>query len=231
MIASANLDAATLQLMKDAGCTEILFGMETFDQATAADMSKVTGRGRGVTGGVEAVEHLLKADIFVILSCIHAFPTASVNSLKSDLDTADQYLERTHKVIFIFNRFALFHQSAIFKSPSAYGISPETKSPENDLQYSFSFQSNRPAVIENDSRLSRMRIGLAEKEYGPLLAAWGSDILAMAGQIDYSSVGLWWRSTRNRSLVHDLALECSEPCKAFQNGAQCRHAWRGEHAP
>jgi hypothetical protein len=232
MIASANLDAATLQQMKDAGCTEILFGMETFDQATAAEMGKVTGRGQGVTGGMEAVEHLLKADIFVILSCIHAFPTASVNSLKSDLDTADRYLDRTRKVVFIFNRFALLHQSAIFKLPSAYGVRPEAKSPENDLQYVFSYQSSRPSAIEDDLRLPRLRIGLAEKEYGPLLAAWGSDILAMAGQIDYSSVGLWWRATRNRSLLHDLALECSEPCKVLSKMTlDDYYEWRGEHAP
>ena len=208
MIASVNLDATTLELMKKAGCTEILFGMETFDQATAEDMGKVTGRGQGVLGGIEAVEQLMKANIFVILSLIHAFPTASENSLTADLDVADRYLDRTHKAIFIFNRFALFHQSVIFKSPSSFGVIPEAKSPE-----SFSYRSNRPAVIESDSRLSRMRIGLSENEYRPLLAAWGSDILAMAGKVDYSSVGLWWRSTRNRSLLHDLALESSESCK------------------
>jgi len=222
MIASANLDTAALQQMKNAGCTEILFGMETFDQATAADMGKVTGRGPGVMGGMEAVEHLLKADIFVILSCIHAFPTASVNSLKADLDAADRYLDRTRKVVFIFNRFALFHQSAIFKSPSAYGISPEARSPENDLQYAFSYQSRRPAPIEDDPRLSRLRLGLVESEYGPLLAAWGAEILVMAGQVDYSSVGLWWRATRNRSLLHDLALECSERGETISRA----HAYR-----
>ena len=209
MIASANLDAAALQQMKDAGCTEILFGMETFEQATAADMGKVTGRGPGVSGGMEAVEQLLQADIFVILSLIYAFPTASADSLKSDLNIADQYLARTHKVIFIFNRFVLFHQSAVFQSPAAFGITPEEKSPGNDLQYCFGYQSNRPAVMESDPRLPRLRLGLAEKEYGPLLAAWGPDILAMASQIDYSSIGLWWRSTRHRSLLHDLALECA----------------------
>jgi hypothetical protein len=183
--------------------------METFEQATAADMGKVTGRGPGVSGGMEAVEQLLQADIFVILSLIHAFPTASAESLKSDLDIADQYLARTHKVIFIFNRFVLFHQSAVFKSPSAFGITPEARPPENDLQYGFSYKSKRPADIESDPRLPRLRIGLTEKEYGPLLVTLGHDILALASQIDYSSVGLWWRSTRNRSLLHDLALECA----------------------
>jgi hypothetical protein len=207
MIASVNLDAATLRLMKEAGCAEILFGMETFEQKTAAAMGKVTGRGAGVEGGVEVVERLLEADIFVILSLIYAFPTASENALAHDVEVADGYLARTSKVVFIFNRFALFHQSAVFHSPSAFGIVPEAKSAENDLQYRFAYESSGPTPREDDARLGRMRVGLGEKAYGALLAAWGPEVLAMVGQVDYSSIGLWWRATRNRSLMNELAGE------------------------
>jgi hypothetical protein len=207
MIASVNMDEITLQQMKEAGCTEILFGMETFDQKAASDMGKITGRGCGIGGGIEAVEKLLKADIFLILSLIYAFPTASDNSLKHDLDMADQYLEQTDKIIFIFNRFVLFHQSDVFKRPSAFGIIPEPKTPMNDLQYCFPYKSTRSDINMGDSRLERLRIGLNESDYRRLREAWDDEILVMASQVDYSSIGLWWRSHRNRSLLHDLALE------------------------
>jgi hypothetical protein len=210
MIASVNMDEATLQQMKEAGCTEILFGMETFEQKTAADMGKITGKGCGIAGGIEAVEKLLKSDIFLILSLIYAFPTASENSLKHDLDMADRYLDKTDKIVFIFNRFVLFHQSDVFKKPAAFGIIPELKLPINDLQYCFQYQSSGPELNTGDSRLERLRIGLDESDYRRLLDAWGNEILMMASQIDYSSVGLWWRSNRNRSLLHDLALECGK---------------------
>jgi hypothetical protein len=207
MIASVNMDETTLQQMKEAGCTEILFGMETFDQKAATDMGKITGRGCGIGGGIEAVNKLLQADIFLILSLIYAFPTASENSLNHDLDVADQYSEQTDKIVFIFNRFALFHQSEVFKKPSAFGIIPEPKAPMNDLQYCFPYKSTRPDLNMGDPRLERLRVGLNESDYHRVRQVWGNEILVMASQVDYSSVGLWWRSHRNRSLLHDLVLE------------------------
>ena len=75
MIAAANPSVDLLHTMKEAGCIEVLFGLETFDHDVAADMGKVSRshHDAGVTSAM--IERFLDAGLFLILSMIYEFPT------------------------------------------------------------------------------------------------------------------------------------------------------------
>ena len=140
MIAAAHPDEATLRLMHSAGCVEILFGIESFEPAVLRDMGKISGRRETSDETVEMIESYLDAGMFVILSMIYDFPSESAAARATTRGLVERIAD-PERMAFIFNRFALFHTSEVFKDPAKFGVGQvEPHLPQNDIQYAFAYR-------------------------------------------------------------------------------------------
>ncbi len=164
MIAAANPNREILRLMKEAGCTEILFGLETFDPRLSADMGKVSKSHDNAAETAAMVESFLEAGLFVILSMIYEFPTERGESRRATLSSIEALAKKSNRFAMIFNRFHLLHESAIYKSPEQFNIQRvEARLPENDLQYHFQYACAEDlggACAQELAMLARLRLGL-----------------------------------------------------------------------
>ena len=208
MIAAAHPDTATLRLMREAGCVEILFGIESFDPAVLRDMGKISGRRDTSDETLEMIRSYLDAGLFVILSMIYDFPTESAASRAVTRDLAAKVASETDRAAFIFNRFAMFNTSAVYKEPARFNISPPAPAlPQNDIQYAFPWQRltspGDPAPLTaGEAQLYRhLKLGMDEQAYAALVAKHGADLIDMAHFFDYNSVGFVHRAKHDRTFL------------------------------
>jgi hypothetical protein len=208
MIAAANPSVDLLHTMKEAGCIEVLFGLETFDHDVAADMGKVSRshHDAGVTSAM--IERFLDAGLFLILSMIYEFPTETNEARQRTLNNMDELFSRTGRVATIFNRFHLFHKSRMYQDPAAFNIKTiQSRLPENDLQYYFDYDCERPhppATAAELATMHRLTLGLREDRYAALLNRHGRDLLDMAYFLDYGSMGFRQRAEHDSVLSYEL---------------------------
>ena len=209
MIAASHPDAATLRLMREAGCVEILFGIESFDPAVARDMGKISGRRDSANGTLEMVRAFLDARLFVILSMIYDFPTEPPASRATTRAFAEEIAASSDRTAFIFNRFALFNTSVIFGDPARYNIEPPAPAPpHNDLQYIFPWK--RVAHIEppsggEEEHYRRIRFGMDVNTLYALGSKHGKDLLEIAHFFDYNSIGFVHRAKHDRTFLSRFA--------------------------
>jgi hypothetical protein len=207
MIAAAHPDEATLRLMHSAGCVEILFGIESFDPAVLRDMGKISGRRETSDETVEMIQSYLDAGMFVILSMIYDFPTESAASRAATRALVERIADPA-RMAFIFNRFALFHTSAVYKEPSKFGIGQvEPRLPQNDIQYAFAHRRQLDAeepTAQEFSIYQGLKFGVGAETYAALAAKHSSALLDMAHFFDYNSIGFVHRVRHDTTLLAGL---------------------------
>jgi hypothetical protein len=208
MIAAANPNRELLAMMKQAGCVEILFGLETFDPALSADMGKISRLHENAAETERMIESFLDAGLFLILSMIYEFPTERPEARAQTLASMARLQKKSDRFAMIFNRFHLLHASKMYQDPAAFNIGQvEPRLPENDLQYHFEYATAQPqprACADQLREMHRMSLGLSEDRYPAALQTHGKDLLDMAYFLDYVSIGLRQRAQKNSTLVAQL---------------------------
>ena len=178
MLAAAHPDAATLRLMRAAGCVEILFGIESFDPAVLRDMGKISGRTDTADETLAMIRAYLDAGLFLMLSMIYDFPTESPRSRAITRAVAEKIAMDSNRTTFIFNRFGLFNTSAVYKEPSRFGIEPpEPAQPHNDIQYILPCKrvvDPDPITADESQLYTRLKFGVSEETYNALCAKHGA---------------------------------------------------------
>jgi hypothetical protein len=214
MIAAAHPDHSTLSLMREAGCTEILFGIESFDPEVLRDMGKISGRNASSAETLAMIDSYLDAGLFVILSMIYDFPTESAESRAATRGLAEKIAAQTERAAFIFNRFAMFHTSAVFKEPGRFNIhAPLPAEPQNDIQYAFPHEriSQAEPLSEKEAVLyEKLKFGMDEETYAAAQAEHGADLVDLAYFLDYNSIGFAHRAWRARTFFSSLGLRDRE---------------------
>ncbi|MGB8354879.1 MAG: radical SAM protein [Chthoniobacteraceae bacterium] len=210
MVAAAHPDVATLRLMRDAGCTEILFGIESFDPALLRDMGKISGHSDTAAETLAMIRSYLDAGLFVILSMIYDFPTEPPGSRAATRALAEKIAMDSDRTAFIFNRFGLFHTSAIYKDPARFGIEPPGPAlPHNDIQYVFPCNrlSNPDPLTADEAQLyRRLKFGMDGETYAALHTKHGAELLDIAHFFDYNSIGFVHRALHDRTFLSSFCI-------------------------
>jgi hypothetical protein len=208
MIAAAHPSAEILLKMKEAGCTEILFGLETFDPRLSADMGKISKSHDDAAETSTMIERFLNAGLFVILSMIYEFPTETPESRRLTLESISRLRSKSDRFAMIFNRFHLMHESQVYKDPATFNIDRiETRLPESDLQYHFQYAcriAHPPATTEELAMMNRLRLGFPEDGHTATTESHPKDLLEMAYFLDYVSIGFQYRVQNDAMLLSDL---------------------------
>lgn len=186
-------DTKLVDALAQSGCREILFGAESLNPKTLRAMHKEFGSNKEKARLI--VETLGSRGIDVVLSLIFGFPSESDEEFESDtlpfvLDAASR-----PNVTIILNRFALFRDTEIERSPADFGvvqIVPASTPFQEWVAYidRFGRDSARTHSREAHYREAIQRASQAHP------AASGGD--ADAAYVDYSSIGLnyRWRTRR-----------------------------------
>lgn len=205
MIAAAHPNRALLGLMKQAGCAEILFGLETFDPQLSADMGKVSKAHASAAATSAMVEAFLDAGLFVLLSMIYEFPTERPEARRETLERIAALQAKTLRFAMIFNPFHLLSEARMFKHPADFNIARIVpRLPEHDLQYGFEYECREPlpkATAEERETMQRLRLGLSPERYASVLTRYGAELSEMAFFLDYVSVGLKYRVENDATLL------------------------------
>jgi hypothetical protein len=208
MIAAAHPDRALLAAMKEAGCVEILFGLETFDPALAKDLGKISRLHEDAGETEKMIESFLEAGLFLILSMIYEFPTERPEARRRTLESMKRLQGKSDRFAMIFNRFHLMHRSKIYENPAGFNIGAiEPRVAENDLQYLFNYTQAEglPQAGGDELReMHRMSLGVPEEIYPGALERHGRELLDLAYFLDYVSIGFRYRAQRNATLIADL---------------------------
>jgi len=210
MIAAAHPSRDILSQMKEAGCIEVLFGLETFDPALAADMGKISKFHESPAQTAAMVEDFLHAGLFVILSMIYEFPTETPEARARTIAGVEALCAKSSHIAVIFNRFSLFHASRMYLEPGKFNIKCiEPRLGENDLQYQFGYECQNPLPPASEQELAsmhRLSLGWPAERYASILAARGKDLLDMAYFLDYVSLGFRYRVRNGTTLVDGVSL-------------------------
>ncbi len=218
MIAAAHPDRELLAMMKQSGCTEILFGLETFDPALSADMGKISRLHETALDTAAMIESFLEAGLFLILSMIYEFPTETPDARRRTLENLARLQRGSNRFAIIFNRFHLLHASKMYQNPAVFNIQHiEARLPENDLQYHFGYECQKPlpsATPDELAAMHRMSLRLPEELYGALLRRYGREVLDLGYFLDYVSIGFRHRTLKDATLFAQM-YSCAHSEDAF----------------
>ncbi len=155
------------------------------------------------------------AGMFVILSMIYDFPMENTAAREATRSLVARIADPA-RMAFIFNRFALFHTSAIFKEPARHGIAEvEPRQPRNDIQYVFGWQRESPAdsATAEEARIYQaLKFAMCPETYAALCEKHGAALLEMAYFLDYNSIGFTHRVRHNTTVLASLlSRESAQP--------------------
>ena len=110
------------------GCTELIFGLESINDATLRRMNKTMLSGEAYRLLVEQIHHDSAVSGINNHYCtIYGFPGEAFEECSRTLKFLEDLIRVAPKTTFSLNRFQLLFKSDIYNSPDAYGISSMTK--------------------------------------------------------------------------------------------------------
>lgn len=134
-----------LQMLRQAGCVKILFGLESGNQRVLDLMDKGYG--------LESVSHVLdacmNAQIAVHLYLIVGFPTETRQEAEDTL----HFLLKRERLLnspgfsFVFSNFGLAPRSRVNRDPARYGISDVHTPPGTELAIMMAYRQDKPGAL------------------------------------------------------------------------------------
>lgn len=122
MLFDTNLNQDLINLLRDAGCTEVLFGLESCNPETLKKMKKAK-TDFSESKALTLLQKFQDSNIDVCLNFIHTFPSESESQFHKT--TWDFFIKCSHRftnISYIFNKFTLFPETDIANNPDQYGI-------------------------------------------------------------------------------------------------------------
>lgn len=226
MIAAVHVDQQLLHLMAQAGCREVLFGLETVVPRVARILGKVSARTEKQDVW-EMLEKYDKAGISIILSTIHSSPTETpAEAQETSLFLLATTL-RFGSITVIRNQFTLFREAAIARNPALCSITTLSIPPGNDLQdYLKYYPSVLNLPLYDDKITYRREINLAQKAS----ICYGASALTMLRHLEYTTWGLQYYIHSGRRLMSDvLRKEMNGTNMGLINGPHANQAGDAQH--
>ena len=206
IIADAEIKEDLVSSMAEAGCFEVLFGLETVSNATSGQMKKVS---HNSTEG-KLFEMLKRFDdhgISIFLNLIYAFPTESDGEFQRTFQFFQRVKESMQDIFVQFNKFRLFYGTDIFNAPSEFGLTHvEAVDADQDLKLSFDYEDRfgRKQSTPPIEKYFLASIGMSESEYAELVDSESPLFIAAMFQINYASFGLIHKELTSQNLLSNL---------------------------
>lgn len=207
LIADANFKSELIKSLYEAGCREVLFGLETIQEETALSMVKVS-QGSELQQITDLIFKFSDAGVYLILSMIYNFPQAPDNEDEVLRNYAKALLRLSAKVDFIFNQFVLFGNTEVFERPSEFGIQKIYETPpEEDLYNVFSYEGHQRNCRIDEKRTLQYELIKLDLKRDDLVGANFSEqfkALKAAHSLYYSSWGFIYREQASGAKLYSV---------------------------
>ncbi|MBI5684076.1 MAG: hypothetical protein HZC54_03255 [Verrucomicrobia bacterium] len=121
-------DARRIATMARGGCAELIFGLESINDATLRRMNKTALTGNAYRSVTQQIHRDSAAHgIYNHYCMIYGFPGEAYEKCRRTLSFLAGLIRSVPKTTFSLNRFQLLFGSDVFNSPAAYGIRSMTK--------------------------------------------------------------------------------------------------------
>ena len=145
-------DARRLAAVARGGCVELIFGLESINDATLRRMNKTPLSGdayRSLAGQIH--RDSAACGLYNHYCTIYGYPGETLEECRQTLNFLADLIHGTPKTTFSLNRFQLLYKSDIHNCPAAYGIGSVTKAPflSNMLWYEEPNSKRSIELVEN----------------------------------------------------------------------------------
>lgn len=206
IIADINFKPKLIQKMSEAGCFEVLFGLETISPNTSRAMGKIS-----LNASNQELFFLFKTfvnnKIGIFLNLIYNFPTEDNDTFNHTLSFAADIKQLSSGITLQFNKFELLFASYIFRNPLDYGVRIlKQASKENDLQIQFDYEDlyHRRGSDAANIKYFAKSLDMTEPEFLALKNKLGLRALFVMFQLNYASFGLIYKHQHSGNLHEKL---------------------------
>ncbi len=202
LIADVRFSRELIEKLAHSGCREVLFGLETIHRETAVLMGKVSRRSQ-LPDITDLVFDFSSSGIHLILSMIYGFPGAPPGEV-ADLNAfARKLLAHNRRVQFIFNRFALFGNTEMYRRAALFGLEGvENKPASQDLDSIYEYRRETQQDAATAMLFDSVLLGVPST-----VLAEDSVLRYRLGELrlfDYHSFGFTYENTWGKSLYEQL---------------------------
>ncbi|MBI5394967.1 MAG: hypothetical protein HZA91_06675 [Verrucomicrobia bacterium] len=123
-------DARRIAAVARGGCAELIFGLESINNATLRRMNKTPLTGKAYRSLAEQIHRDAAArGIYNHYCMIYGYPGETYTECRRTLNFLADLIRDVPKTTFSLNRFQLLYKSDVFNSPRTYGMRSVTKAP------------------------------------------------------------------------------------------------------
>jgi len=140
------------RLMREAGCYEVLFGLESISPRTQRLMGKFVA-GLDEARIREIMRTASEAGLGIHINLIGGFPGDTAQELAASVDFLAAALATARNATFLLNEFALFSDSPILRDAESFGLTPIVGEGDMPTQYSYRV---RPELCGEASRVQQL---------------------------------------------------------------------------
>lgn len=135
-------DARRIAAVADGGCAELIFGLESINDATLRRMNKTPLTGKNYRSLTKQIHRDSAArGIYNHYCMIYGYPGETFEECRRTLNFLGDLVRSVPKTTFSLNRFQLLYRSDVFNSPDAFGIRSVTR--ESCLSNRFRYDEPR----------------------------------------------------------------------------------------
>ena len=116
-------DASRIATVAQGGCTEMIFGLESIQDATLQRMNKTSLKGEAYRSLATQIHRdSVSCGIYNHYCMIYGYPCETFEECQQTLDFLASLIHDAPKTTFSLNRFRLLFKSDIYNFPESYGI-------------------------------------------------------------------------------------------------------------
>lgn len=201
IIANKNFQPLLIKRMRDNGCTEVLFGLETIFPTTAQSMGKVSSQ-TSESQIISLLENFSSQKIGIFLNFIYAFPTESEADFKKSYDFYQRIKNQIPGITVQFNKFALFYGSQIFNFPEEYNIKIVPSAPNHDITLIFDYVDRFGRQFSDAPNEEYFLESLEMNQKNLDVINDNSGFYSILFQLNYASFGFIYKCKTNYNLMN-----------------------------
>ncbi|WP_417531613.1 radical SAM protein [Marinobacter lipolyticus] len=217
MLLHTRFDDELIGLMCEAGCREVLFGMESVNPETLATMRKAKN-GFDDEARIELFSRLQEHGIDICLNVITDYPTETHEAFSV---TTGRFVARCRQALdnitYVINRFSLFRDAEMQRSPLAFNLARVLSNPDYDMQVEFGYIDGYGRDSREDSSFYwEAHTRIAPVYEGNVRAILPSGLYFWLNMLKDTSIALYYRRQTGSFLLDDCAIAYARD-KAHRN--------------
>lgn len=217
MLLHTRFDDELIELMRVAGCREVLFGMESVNPETLAVMRKAKN-GFDDEARIELFSRLQHSGIDICLNVITDYPTETHEAFSV---TTGRFVARCRQALdnitYVINRFSLFRDAEMQRSPLAFNLARVLSNPDYDMQVEFGYVDGYGRDSREDSDFYwEAHTRVAPIYEGNARAILPSGLYLWLNMLKDTSISLYYRRQTGSFFLDDCAIAYARD-KAHKN--------------